>query len=147
MYIFHAILHFKAHEFWIDILFYDFRTKSIEISWYCKFVMYMLVVANLFWILWDILFFWVKLVIPIVSNLSSSHPSLCLLMFEHVYIPKTFNKYSAWDVFDSKIINVIHKFFVVWTTSTMMWVLWLSNHHKIIGFMGSFQIHAKKIIS
>jgi len=109
-------LHFKAHEFCIDILFYDFCTKSIEISWYCKLVM------------------------PIVSNLSSSHPSLCLLMFEHLYIPKTFNKYSAWDVFDSKIINTIHNFFVVWTTSTMMWVLWLSKSsqdYRVHGFISN----------
>jgi hypothetical protein len=91
-------------------------------------------------------FFW-KLVIPIVPNLSSSHPSFCLLMFERFYIPKTFNKYSAWNVFDSRIIKTIHNFLGVWTTSTMMWELWLSNHHKFIGFMVLFQIHAKYVIS
>jgi hypothetical protein len=32
-------LHFKAHEFCTNILYYDFHMNSIEILWCCKFVM------------------------------------------------------------------------------------------------------------
>jgi hypothetical protein len=32
-------LHFEAHEFCMD-MFYNFHTDSTEISWYWKFVMY-----------------------------------------------------------------------------------------------------------
>lgn len=32
-------LHFEAHRFCTDILFYDFHIKSIETSWYWKFMM------------------------------------------------------------------------------------------------------------
>jgi hypothetical protein len=32
-------LHFEAHRCCMDILFYNFCTDFIEISWYCKFAM------------------------------------------------------------------------------------------------------------
>jgi len=139
-------LHFKAHEFCTNMLFYDFHTKFIEISWYWKFVMYMLIDSNLFRILWDMNFFLkISDIHCAKSFFFTTYP-----LFANVwtlYIPKTFNKYNAWDVFDSRIIKTIHNVFGVWTTSTMMWELWLLNHHKIIGFVGSFHIHAKSIIS
>jgi hypothetical protein len=34
-----SFLHFEAHIFCTNILFYDFCMESIEILWYCKFVM------------------------------------------------------------------------------------------------------------
>jgi hypothetical protein len=34
-----SFLHFEVCRFCMNILFYDFCTNSIEISWYCKFVM------------------------------------------------------------------------------------------------------------
>jgi hypothetical protein len=46
IYNFMPFLHFDAHGFCMNILFYDFVTNSIEISWYWKFVMWLKDLVN-----------------------------------------------------------------------------------------------------